>query len=500
MISRTPWWLGALALFACAGQLCGPSHLAELEAQRGEVQRDVAGAVGKWHPATPGARFAVGDGLRTGPTGSARLALLPEGLALVEANTLLRFVERDPRSGEQRMSVEEGSLRVESGKLELDVHTPRALARLEQGARVRIVASEQALRLDVLVGRVALDQDGVQRSLVAGENLQLAGEPRGGSEAASALPTLDAGDGLQTNAEIAAAADAAVDAAADAETDAVGAGARAPTERAPHASALALPLEPLTLHASTLPIRMRMTSLPSCPVAPTLELDGRPQPRADAAENDASAPLLVVASLGVHRVRVRCQRRVIGASIVRVQRDSARGELPKRAQHVEVEADGRRYTVRYQNVVPVVHVAWSTAQPAASYALFLRRGKRERSVRAQLPRKVFDTAELTEGSYEFWFTSASGQRSAVSVLRIEFDSSARSLSLIEPREGSVADTSTMESGAALLRSQVSANGVPLPLDDKGHFRGTVPVTHPKIVLVRAQHPAVGVHYYLRTLR
>jgi hypothetical protein len=121
-------------------------------------------------------------------------------------------------------------------------------------------------------------------------------------------------------------------------------------------------------------------------------------------------------------------------------------------------------------------------------------------MRAETPRRDFASGELVEGRYEFWFTSASGQRSEVSTLRIELDESARALTLTEPLDGSAAEDEAAVSGVALLRSSVSANGVPLPLDDKGHFSGSVPVGRPKIVLVRAQHPAAGVHYYLRSLR
>ena len=49
-----------------------------------------------------------------------------------------------------------------------------------------------------------------------------------------------------------------------------------------------------------------------------------------------------------------------------VIRDAATMELPKSAQRVDVEADGRKYTVRYQNVIPVVSVGWKDATPGSS--------------------------------------------------------------------------------------------------------------------------------------
>ena len=38
------------------------------------------------------------------------------------------------------------------------------------------------------------------------------------------------------------------------------------------------------------------------------------------------------------------------------------------------------------------------------------------------------------------------------------------------------------------------------LDEKGRFGAQVALSDPKRVVVRATHPAAGVHYYLRRLR
>jgi hypothetical protein len=88
-------------------------------------------------------------------------------------------------------------------------------------------------------------------------------------------------------------------------------------------------------------------------------------------------------------------------------------------------------------------------------------------------------------------------------LRIEFDNTARSLTLTEPKEGSTAGnarvTTTPVSGVALLRSSVSANGVPLALDDKGRFRAQIPLDDRARLVVMAAHPSAGLHYYLRRL-
>jgi hypothetical protein len=461
-------------LIACSGKFCGDSYLAQLVEHEGEVQRDESRAVGTWGSVTKGDRFRVGDGLRTGHTGTAQLDLAADGVALVEANTVLRFLDRDPRGG-RRIALEDGIVRIDSGTLDLEVHTPRALARVPRGSSLRIISSGPETRFDVLVGKVAIDiVGGETQELTAGQTVTLTGETRAGGQPG--------------------AADAGTSSAAGTRSTLP---ASAPTPLRGEAD-LALPeVDSMTLHAPTLPLTFRLPA-PKCDEAVTAELDGRVITQTP---GDSTGFLLRIGQPGVHRTRVRCGKRVVRESLLRVQRDAANLELPKSAQRVEVEADGRRYTVRYQNVMPVVNVHWSDARAASSYLLLLRRGKRDQSFRVTQPVREIAGNELTEGNYDFWFTSESGQQSRVGSLRIEFDNTARSLSLSEPVDGAAVEgNDVVVSGVALLRSQVSANGIPLPLDPKGRFHALVPLTPERSVLVRANHPAAGVHYYLRRLR
>ncbi|HEY6878297.1 MAG TPA: hypothetical protein VI299_09765, partial [Polyangiales bacterium] len=134
------------------------------------------------------------------------------------------------------------------------------------------------------------------------------------------------------------------------------------------------------------------------------------------------------------------------------------------------------------------------------YTLVLKRGSKEQTYRSDKPMRDVPGVELMEGNYDFWFASASGQKSQVGGLRIEFDNTARALSLSEPAEGATVEGDEVQvSGVALMRTQVSANGIPLPLDAKGRFRAQVALNTERSVLVRAIHPSAGVHYYLRRL-
>ena len=126
--------------------------------------------------------------------------------------------------------------------------------------------------------------------------------------------------------------------------------------------------------------------------------------------------------------------------------------------------------MRYHNVMPVVNVRWSDARPSASYRLVLKRGTREQSYRSDKPVRDLSGVELVEGNYDFWFTDESSQKSRASARCASSSNknTARSLSLSEPVEGSVASGDhVLVSGVATARSQVSATAYRLTLDPRG---------------------------------
>jgi hypothetical protein len=474
-------WLLLLCLaclLACGKSCsCGDAFLAQLETYKGEVQRDEARAVGAWSGVANGERFHMGDGLRTGKQGNAQLSLAGSGVALVESNTVLRFIDRDPR-GKSRFDLEAGAVRIDSGEFDIDIDTPRGIARLSKASSIRILSNDEETQFDVLVGQVAIDQSGTVEQLEAGEQLALKGDEQLGEKAA-----------------VAAADDAGADAASAANTVAL----RTPNAAGPQTAELSMPeIDSMTLHAPSLPVTFRVQT-PTCKAAnerPNADLDGK----AATPEADGNGLLLSLGRPGAHRLNLRCDRRVVRQTTLHVIRDAATMELPRSANRVDVEADGRRYTVKYQNVIPVVSMHWSDADPRGDYTLVLKRGGREQTYRSDKPTRDLPGVELMEGNYDFWFTSASGQKSNVGGLKIEFDNTARALSLSEPVDGAAAEgNDVVVSGVALLRTQVTANGVPLALDPKGRFRAQVALNAEKSVLVRAIHPSAGVHYYLRRL-
>jgi hypothetical protein len=319
----------------------------------------------------------------------------------------------------------------------------------------------------VLVGRVAVEHDG-KSDILSAEQVALSEKPR---------PEPDAGP------------------AAPVEERAKEPGA-APT----HADFALESPESATVHATSLPVDLGVT-LPSCPDGQaTLEVIGQGGKRPQAPSDSGS--VLVRLGAGANRLRFRCGKAVSDEGVLRVQRDPATMELPKTVPHVAVEADGRKYTVRYQNVLPAVALSWPNAPAASSYTLVLKRRDRNQRFTLRQPKHELASGELGEGDHEFSFSTEAGRRSATGMMRIVFDNTARSAYLSSPPEGSSpSGGSVTVAGAALLRSDVSVNGVRVDLDAQGRFRLDVPFKPGQsAVVVRVSHPVTGVHYYLRRMR
>ncbi|HEY6878561.1 MAG TPA: FecR domain-containing protein, partial [Polyangiales bacterium] len=268
------WWAwlapALLSLLLACGKSCscGEDFLAQLEGFQGEVQRDEANSVGSWSAVANGERFQMGDGLRTGRKGHAQLSLAGSGVALVQSNTVLRFVDRDPR-GKSRFDLEQGDVRIDSGEYDIDIETPRGLARMSKGSSLRIVSNGEDAQFDVFVGQVAIDHAGQSSALGAGDKLELTGAATNEPGEPSEVP-------------------------AEPTVELIDAGAPAPVQRSapamnqPRGAELAMPeIDAMTLHAPSLPVTFRVQS-PPCNAEkgerPNADLDGRsatPDPGGD---------------------------------------------------------------------------------------------------------------------------------------------------------------------------------------------------------------------------
>jgi hypothetical protein len=513
-VKRWALHLSLLASTACVTRCgcTGDEDLAELTTLSGsEIDRDRAVSEGNWFGAALGDRFQVGDGLRTGGLSSADLALLPSGQAHVEPHTLVRFLANAPENPSRQMAVETGAITIVAQQIDLEIHTPRAIARVPRGAKLKLSTVEGRERFDVLVGRVVVAHEGVVSTVEQALPLRLeaAGKPLAAEPEAPRQPSAAESSDAPTPTSDAAAETLAPDASpsaaaaraagqtsaddAEAITPPTSAAATPPALSSNKPRDLSLPsFESATIHVARPPIAI-LVPVPLCAERSRLTLDG------DVVPSDAQGAVLLLGA-GSHSIRAQCGSEMRQTRLW-VKRDAAKMDLPKRAQNVHVEADGRRYTVRYQNLLPVVTFAWPRA-PSGALTLFIKKGARETSHALERPELALGSGALGEGEYKFHFRAADGAVSPVSRLRLSFDNTARSAYLSAPADGSTAPSDGVEvAGAALLRSRVRVQEQPVELDDKGRFRTHVqPRQGESAVTVRVEHPESGVHYYVRRVR
>jgi hypothetical protein len=226
---------------------------------------------------------------------------------------------------------------------------------------------------------------------------------------------------------------------------------------------------------------------------------------------DGPAPVVAMAA-GSHTDRVRCldadgrPGEARQAGTVQVLRDSGAVPVPRTAPHNFVDADGRHYSLLYQNILPQITARWPRAPAERLVVLHLVPSKGAaqtfpaRGSTASLP-----AGAIAEGEYKFWFEVDGDPptRSPDTTLRVAFDNAAPAAEVQLPVEGQAAGDVVHVAGNAVEGATVSVEGVPIALDPAFRFKGDVPTPtgdrRDRSIAVRIVHPTHGIHYYLRTL-
>jgi hypothetical protein len=485
-------WLGGC-------NACGDRFIAELTTASRSVDRDFSAAMHTWQKAEPGARFEMGDGLRTGASANAMLSLPHGGRLLIKSDTLMRFTRSLAKGAEgRRIEVEQGELTVETGELQMGISTTRGVVMLESGSEVRVRAQENKIRFDVLVGRAEFAGDGPPMAAQAGRGFELdilkpSAEP--------ATPPSD-----PSSAPMPEPNSPEMEPAAGMEGGKPGGTLlRDMTfQESPPQISFTLPAgETATIHDPAPPTDLRMT-VARCPGLAVLEFD-RGNRRFDALRVRGTSELRARVPRGNYRYRVRCVRngRVemppVSAGRLNVARDAATRPLPVKPVTITADADGRRYTVSYQNRLPVITLRWPEPPAASQFTLKVQPEHGAAfSVQSSRPSVTLAAGRLPEGLHGFWFETA-GKRSEQGLLRVAFDYKARTAYLTLPVDGQRLQGGTARfSGGTLLGSLVHLQGVAMKLDSQGRFATEIPVpADVEGLAVRVQHPSTGIHYYVR---
>ena len=216
--------------------------------------------------------------------------------------------------------------------------------------------------------------------------------------------------------------------------------------------------------------------------------------------------VVVPLAVGSYRYRVRCvdagvpgDARQTGT--IQILHDGGAAPLPTSAPHDVIDADGRKYSILYQNVLPQITVRWPRP-PAQACSLHLDRGGRIQVIHAPSGTAVLPAGAVEEGSYRLWFEADAdpATRSPDTTLKISFDNAAPAAEVLQPADGRAAAGTVHVAGVAVEGAQVSVDGVAIPMDPEFRFRGDVSSpAGDRSIAIRIAHPLRGVHYYLRTL-
>lgn len=487
----------ALGFAGCRGCGCGDTSVGQLLMASAQVERDFAAAVNAWSPAQVGDRFAIGDGLRTGPTASAQLGLQQGGRLLVKPSTTMRFTRDQRKDGGRRIEVVQGDVTIETGELDIGVETARGVVKLMPESQVEIRAGGGKIRFDVLIGRVEYGDGDSRQVALAGRSFEL--------EVLTAM----AEPGPVRAAEPTPEPPPAVE---DPDPDPVPGAGAGPAIRdlrfaeSPPNAVFTLPVgEHASVHDPLPPTDVRIPA-PRCPALAVVEFD-RGNGRFDALRVRGTGELRARVPAGNYRYRIRCVRNgrlelsSAGSGRVSILRDVATRPLPSQPVTITADADGRRYTVSYQNRLPVITLRWPDAPASGTYTLTVspERGN-PFSLHSPKANVTLAAGRLGEGLHRFQF-EAGAKRSEMGQLRVAFDYKARTAYLTSPVEGQRAEGDlTRVAGGTLIGSAVQVLGVPVKLDTQGRFAAEVAVPpSAKGVVVRVQHPSTGIHYYVRHL-
>jgi ferric-dicitrate binding protein FerR (iron transport regulator) len=208
---------------------------------------------------------------------------------------------------------------------------------------------------------------------------------------------------------------------------------------------------------------------------------------------------------GTHRYSVRCigedgkPGEVVAKGVISVVADGGTRRLPSSAPATTVEADGRNYTVLYQNQLPKIVARWPKAPASGPFSISVRSSNgRLQTVSAQTAQHTFGSGSLTEGTHKLTF-EAGGRRSKPTTIDIRFDNATPTASLSSPGDGSFGPGSqVLVAGTALPGWVITVGGVGLPMDAQQRFSGqaTAP-SGERALAIRFAHAQRGTHYYLR---
>jgi len=184
---------------------------------------------------------------------------------------------------------------------------------------------------------------------------------------------------------------------------------------------------------------------------------------------------------------------------VRVLRDAGTRRVVAKAPTTRVVADGRPYTVLYQNRLPRIELAWKNAPKVSNLELWHERADKTReTIALSEPAYAFEPGKLTEGEHVFHFQGG-GRLSRRTPVSIAFDNAAATATLDVPTELAVAPGEPVTiRGTAMPGWDVRVEQQRPALDAQGRFSIASPWPRDRRALaVWLSRAGRETHVYLR---
>ena len=256
--------------------------------------------------------------------------------------------------------------------------------------------------------------------------------------------------------------------------------------------------ESVVIHDPAPPTAVRFRFAGVCPDLAVLQLLRSGKPGQYAVGEDAVA---LAVSRGTQRYELHCaadRTKLVKQGKLSVLTDDGSRRVAARAPATTLVADGHRYTVLYQNRLPVLTLTWPEAPVGSPLELTHAFAGTEEQLTTSEPRHTFESGSLREGRHDFYFTGG-GKVSRHTRVDIQFDNAAPTATL------DAAATKALEPGDPLTISGIALPGWQVQVgdrnaiqDDQGRF--SLPTTWPndtRAIAVRLSHPDRGIHLYVR---
>jgi hypothetical protein len=256
--------------------------------------------------------------------------------------------------------------------------------------------------------------------------------------------------------------------------------------------------ESLTVHDPTPPTAIRFVFDAACPDTATLSLRGGARAQQQYAIGKGAVSLPVARGRSLYELRCGDRSTPVRHGQLTVLADDGTRRMAPHPPASTLLADGRKYTVLYQNRLPAITLVWPHAPAAGRCVLRHAFGAREDSIELEQPSYGFGAGVLQEGRHSFYF-EGDGKLSRHTLLDIQFDNAAPTASLspapsVPPAPGA----SMIISGSALPGWSVWVEGQRPTLDAQGRFSilANMP-SEQRALSVKLSHPERGTHVYLR---